>query len=133
MKDPPGTQEMAPDRPDENTDLEKENKDDDNDPPVSDRDPVTNLGTSTDIGSGVAIGDNSPFAIGNTTTDELVDTDNVLNVGDIVNPHISDGDESTFPDKGTEDEGVSNEAIPRKKPSRPMVPEPQVPKQSTCK
>jgi hypothetical protein len=34
--DPAGTQEMTPDRPDENTDLEKE-KDDDNYPPVSDR------------------------------------------------------------------------------------------------
>jgi hypothetical protein len=98
---------------------------------VSDRDPVTNVSTSTDVGSGVAIGDNSPFAIGNTTTDERVDTDSVLNVGDIVNPHINDGDESTVPDEGTDDEGVSNEAISRKKPSRPMVPEPQVPKQST--
>jgi hypothetical protein len=39
-------------------------------------------------------------------------------VGDIVNPHINDGDESTVPDDGTEDEGVSNESIPRKKPSR---------------
>jgi hypothetical protein len=44
---------MAPDRPDENTDIEKENKEkyDDNDPPVSDRYPVTNVGTSTDVGS----------------------------------------------------------------------------------
>jgi hypothetical protein len=51
-KDPPCTREMTPDRPDENTDQEKENKekDDDNDPPVSDRDPVTNVGTSTDVG-----------------------------------------------------------------------------------
>jgi hypothetical protein len=107
---------MAPDRPDENTDIEKENKE-----------------TSTDVGFGVAIGDNSPFAIGNTTTDEIVDTDIVLNVGDIVYPHINDGDESTIPDEGTNDEGVLNEAIPHKKPSRPMVPKPQVPKQSTRK
>jgi hypothetical protein len=96
---------MAPDCPDENTDKEKENKE-----------------TSTDVGSGVAISDNLPFAIGNTTTDERVDTDSVLNVGDIVNPHINDGDESTVPEEGTDNEGVSNEAIPCKKPSRPMVP-----------
>jgi hypothetical protein len=100
---------------------------------VSDRDPVTNVGTSTDVGSGVAIDDNSPFAIGNTTTDERVGTDRVLNVGDIVNPHINDGDESTIPDEGTDDDGVSNEAIPRKKPARPTVTELQVPKQSTRK
>jgi hypothetical protein len=126
---------MAPDRPDENTDIEKENKekDDDNDPPVSDRDPVTSVGTSADVGSGVAIGDNSSFTIVNTTTDERVDTDSILNVGGIVNPHINDGGESTVPDEGTDDEGVSNEPIPRKKPSRPMVPDPPVPKQSTRK
>jgi hypothetical protein len=100
---------------------------------VSDWDPVANVGTSTDVGSGVAIGDNSPFAIGNTTTYERVETDSVLNVGDIFNPHINDGDESTVPDEGTDNEGVSNEAIPRKKPSRTMVPKPQVPKQSTRK
>jgi hypothetical protein len=100
---------------------------------VSDRDPVTNVGTSTNLGSGVAIGDDSPFAIRNTTTDERVDTDSVLNVVDIVNPHIDDGDESTVPDGGTEDEGVPNEAIACKKPCRPMVPKPQVPKQSTRK
>jgi hypothetical protein len=126
---------MAPDRPDENTYLEKENKeiDDDNDPPVSDRDHVANMGTSTDIGSGVAIGDNLPLTIGNTTTDERFDTDRILNVCDIVNPHINNGGESTVPDEGTDDEGVSDEAIPRKKPSRPMVPEPQVPEQSARK
>jgi hypothetical protein len=123
-KDPPGTQEIAPYRPDENTDLERENKekDDDNDPPLSDRDPVTNVGTSTSIGFGVSIGDNSPFAIENTTTDERVDTASVSNVVDIVNPHINDGGESTVPNEGTNDEGVSNEAFPSKKPSRPMVP-----------
>jgi hypothetical protein len=107
---------MAPDRPDKNTDIEKENKE-------KDDNPVTNVGTSTDVGSGAAIGDNSPFAIGNTTTDEQVDTDSVLSVGDIVNRHINDGDESTVPDEGTDDEGVSNESIPCKKPSRLMVPE----------
>jgi hypothetical protein len=112
-KDPPGTQEMAPDCPDENTDIEKENTE-----------------TSTAVGSGVAISDNSPFTIDNTTTDDQVDTDGVLNVGDIVNPHINDGDESTVPDEGTDAEGVSNAVIPPKKQSRPMVPEPQVPKQS---
>jgi hypothetical protein len=59
---------------------------------VSDWYPVENLGTSTEVGSGVAIGDNSPFVIGNTIADERVDTDSVLNVGDIINPHINDGD-----------------------------------------
>jgi hypothetical protein len=86
------------------------------------------VGTSTDVGSGVDIGDNSPFAIGNTTTYERVDTDSVINVGDVANANINDGDESTVPDEVTGNEGVSNEAIPCKKPSRPMVPEPQVPK-----
>jgi hypothetical protein len=123
---------MAPDRLDENTDLEKGKKEkyDDNDPPVSDRDPVTNVGTLTDVGSGIAIDDNLPFAIDNTTIDEWVDTASVSNVGGIVNPHINDGGESTVPDKGTDDERVLNDDIPRKKPSRPMVPGPQVPKQS---
>jgi hypothetical protein len=116
LKDHPGTQEMATDRPGENTDIEKENKE-----------------TSTNLGPGVAIDENSPFAIVNTTTDNMIDTDSILNVGDIVNPHINNGDESTVPEEGTDAEGVSSEAIPRKKPSRPMVPEPQVPKQSTRK
>jgi hypothetical protein len=53
-KGDPGTQEMAPDHQDENPILEKETetKDDDNDndlPTVSDRDPVTHVGTSTDV------------------------------------------------------------------------------------
>jgi hypothetical protein len=91
------------------------------------------MGTSTGVGSGVAIGDNSPFAIDNTTTDERVDTDSLSNVGDVVHPLINYGDESTVPSEVTDDEGFLNEAIPRQKPSRPMVPEPQVPKQSTCK
>jgi hypothetical protein len=106
-KKPPGTREMAPDRPDENTDLEKEKKekDDDNDSPVSNWDPVTNVGTSTDVGSSVDIGDNSPFVIGNTKIYMPVDTDIIMNVGDIVNPHINNGDESTVLDEGTDDEG----------------------------
>jgi hypothetical protein len=95
---------------------------------VSNRDPVTNVGTSTDVGSGVAIGDNSPFATDDTKTDERVDTTSVSNVDDIINPHINDGDELTIPDEGTDDEQVFDDAIPRKKSSRPMVPEPQIPK-----
>jgi hypothetical protein len=91
------------------------------------------VGTSTDLGSSVAIGENSPFAIDNTTTEERVDTASVSNVVDIVNPHINDGDELTVPDEGTNNEGGFNEAIPRNKPSRRVVPEPQVPKQSTRK
>jgi hypothetical protein len=61
---------MAPDRPDENTDIEKENKekDDDNDLPVSDWDPVTNVGTSTDVRFGVAIGNTSPLALQHQTS-----------------------------------------------------------------
>jgi hypothetical protein len=54
-------------------------------------------------------------------------------VDDIVNPHINNGDESTIPDKGTDDEQVLDDAIPRKKPSIPMLPEPQIPKQSKRK
>jgi hypothetical protein len=107
---------MAPDRLDAITDMDIENKE-----------------TSTDVGSGVAIGDNSPFGVADTKNEEMVDTDNVFNVGPIVNPHINDGDESTVPDVATDDDGLSNEDIPRKKPSRPMVPEPQVPKPTTRK
>jgi hypothetical protein len=125
-------QEMAPDHQDENPILEKETKtkDDDNDlRTVSDRDPATNVGTSTDVGTGVAIGDTSPFATDDITIDEWVDNARVSNVDDVVNPHISDVDDSTILDEGTNDEQVFDDAIPRKKPSRPMVPEPQVPKQ----
>jgi hypothetical protein len=135
-QDAPDTQEIAPDPQDENPDLEKETKtkDDDNDlPTVSDRDPATNMGTPTKVGTGVDIGDNSPFATDDTTADERVDTTSVSNVDDVVNPHINDGDESTISNEGTDDEQVLDDAIPRKKPSRPMVPEPQVPKQSKRK
>jgi hypothetical protein len=83
------------------------------------------VGTLTDVGSGVAIGNNSPFATEDTTTDERMETASVSNVGDIVNPHINDGDESTIPNEGTDDEEVLDDAIHRKKPSRPMVPDPQ--------
>jgi hypothetical protein len=58
-----------------------------------------------------------------------VDTAGVSNVHDIVNPHINDSDESTIPDEGTDDEQVWDDTIPRKKPSKPMVLKPQVPKQ----
>jgi hypothetical protein len=94
---------------------------------------IENKETSTDVGSGAAIGENSPFTIADTKTEEMVDTDNVLNVGPIVNPHINNGDESTVPDVATDDDGLSNEDIHRKKPSRPMVPEPQVPKPTARK
>jgi hypothetical protein len=74
--------------------------------------------TSPDAGSDVAIGDNSPFTIADTKNED---------------PHINVGDESTVPKVATDDDGLSNEDIPRKKPSRPMVPEPQVPKQTKRK
>jgi hypothetical protein len=64
---------MAPDPQDENPILEKETetKDDENDlPTVSNRYPVTNMGTSADVGSGAAIGDNSPFTTDDITKDE---------------------------------------------------------------
>jgi hypothetical protein len=96
---------------------------------VYDRDPATNVGTPTDVGTGVAIGENSPYHTDTTTTDDRVDTASVSNVDDVVNPHISDGDESNIPGQGTGDEQVLDDDIPRKKPYRPMVPEPQVPKQ----
>jgi hypothetical protein len=114
----PFTQEMAPDCLDAITDMDIENKE-----------------TSTHVGSGVAISDNSPFAIRHCRykNEEMVDTDNVLNVVPIVNPHINDGDESTVPAVATDDDGLSNEDIHRKKPSRPMVHEPQVPKPTTHK
>jgi hypothetical protein len=108
----PFTQEMTPDRLDAITVMDIENKE-----------------TSTDVSSGVAIGDNSPFAIADTKNEEIVDVDNTP----IVNPHLNDGDESTVPEVATDDDGLSNEDIPRKKPSRPMVPEPQVPKPTTRK
>jgi hypothetical protein len=135
-KDAPCTQEMAPDPQDENPNLEKETKtkDDDNDlPTASDPDPATNVGTSTDVGTGVAISDNLPFTTDDTTADERVDTASVSNVDDVVNPHINDGDESSIPDKGTGDEQVLDDAILWKKPSRLMVPKPHVPKQSKRK
>jgi hypothetical protein len=91
------------------------------------------VGTSNEVGTGVDIGNNSPFATDDTTTDERVGTASVSNVDGAVNPHINDGDESTIPDEGTDDEQVLDDAIPRKKPYRPMVPEPQVPKQSKRK
>jgi hypothetical protein len=83
--------------------------------------------------TGVAIGDNSPFVIDDTKTDERVDTTNVSNVDDGVNHHVNDGDESTITDEGTDNEQVLDAVIPRKKPSRPMVPEPEVPKISKRK
>jgi hypothetical protein len=58
-----------------------------------------------------------------------VDTASVSNVDDVVNPHFKDGDELTIPHEGIDDEQVLDDAIPRKKPSKPMVPDPQVPKQ----
>jgi hypothetical protein len=97
----PFTQEMATDRLDAITVMDIEIKE-----------------TSPDVGSAVAISDNSPFAIADTKNED---------------PHINDGDESTVPEVATNDYGLSNEDIPHKKPSRPMVPEPQVPKPTTRK
>jgi hypothetical protein len=93
----------------------------------------TDVGTPNDVGAGVAIGENSPFAIDDTTTDELVDTANLSNVDDGVNNHVNDGAESTVPDKGTDDKKVFYVAIPWKKPSRPMASKPEVPKISKRK
>jgi hypothetical protein len=100
---------------------------------VSDRDSATNVGKPTEVGTSFVIGDNSPFTINNTTTDERVDTANVSFVDDVVNPHVNDSDESTIPDEGTNDEQVLDADIPWKKPSKPTKPEPQVPKQSKFK
>jgi hypothetical protein len=74
--------------------------------------------TSPDVASAVAIGDNSPFAIADKTNE---------------NPPINDGEESTVPKVATDDDGMLNVDIPRKKPSRPMEPEPQEPKPTTRK
>jgi hypothetical protein len=95
---------------------------------VLDRDGAINVGEPTDVGTSVAIGDSSPFAMDDTTTDEWVDTANVSNVDDGVNRHANDGNESTIPDEGTDDEQVLDAAIPWKKPSRPMALQPEVPK-----
>jgi hypothetical protein len=87
--DSPDSKEKAPDRPDENPDLKggEHTSDEDNEPPtVSDRYGSINVGEPTDAVTGVAIGDNSPIAIDDTTTDERVDTVNVSNVDDGVLP-----------------------------------------------
>jgi hypothetical protein len=80
------------------------------DPPIDE--------TSPDVASAVAIGDNSPFAIAPNPNE---------------NPHTSDGEESTVPRVANDDDGLSNVVVPRKKPARPMEPEPQEPKQTTRK
>jgi hypothetical protein len=72
--------------------------------------------TSPDVASAVEIGENSPFAIANKINE---------------NPHINDGEESTIPEVATDDDGLSNVDIHRKKPARPMEPEPQEPKPTT--
>jgi hypothetical protein len=74
--------------------------------------------TSPDVASAVAIGDNSPFAIAANENE---------------NPHTSDGEESTVPKVANDNDGLSNVVVPRKKPARPMEPEPQEPKQTTRK
>jgi hypothetical protein len=74
--------------------------------------------TSPDVASAVAIGDNSPFAIAAKPNE---------------NPHTSDGEESTDPKVANDNDGLSNVVVPRKKPARPMEPEPQEPKQTTRK
>jgi hypothetical protein len=111
LTDPPkdalDTQEIAPDPQDENPILKKETKikDGDNDlPTVSDWDPALNMCTSTDVGTGVAISNNSPFTTDDTTTEERLETASVSNVDDVIYPHINDGDESTIPNEGTDNE-----------------------------
>jgi hypothetical protein len=74
--------------------------------------------TSPDVASAVSIGDNSPFAIADKTNE---------------NPHNNDGEESTVSKVATDDDGLSNVDIPRKKPARPMEPDPQEPKPTTRK
>jgi hypothetical protein len=123
-KDSPDTKEKTPVPPDENRDSKgkKQTADEDNEPPtVPDRDGAINVGKPT----GVAVGDNSPFAIDHTKTDERVDTTNVSNVDNGVDRHVNDGDESNIP-KGTDDDQLLDAVIPQKKPSRLMVPEAEV-------
>jgi hypothetical protein len=117
--------------PDENPALKEKQHtaDEDNElPTISDRDGAINVGTPTNVVAVIAIGDNSPFAIDDIKTNERVDIANVSNVDDGVNHHVNGGDESTIPDEGTDDEQVLDAAIFRKKPSKPMAPEPEVPK-----
>jgi hypothetical protein len=65
--------------------------------------------TSPDVASAVAIGDNSPFAIAANQNE---------------NPRTSDGEEFTVPRAANDVDGLSNLVVPRKKPARPMEPEP---------
>jgi hypothetical protein len=74
--------------------------------------------TSRDVASAMAIGDNLPFAIADKPNE---------------NPHTNDGEESTVPKVANDDDGLLNVVIPRKKPARPMEPEPQEPKPTTRK
>jgi hypothetical protein len=138
--DPPvdstDSKEKAPDPPDEHPDLQgkQHTADEDTGPPtishtdnvansqdnppnISNRDGAVNVGTTTNLGARLAIGDNSPFAIDGTATNEWVDTGSNSNVEDGVDHHDNDGDESTIPDDGTEDDQVLDAAIPRKRPS----------------
>jgi hypothetical protein len=87
-----------------------------------------NEDTTTNMGAGVAIGENSPFDIDGATTTEREDTEDISNVEDDGNHYDNDGDESTIPDDGTEDDQVLDAAIPHKIPSRPTEPDPDVAK-----
>jgi hypothetical protein len=78
---------------------------------VSDRDGAINVGTPTVLGTGVAIDNDPPFDIDDTTTDERLDTVNVSNVDDDVNHHVNDGDDSTIPDEGTDDDQALDAAF----------------------
>jgi hypothetical protein len=69
--------------------------------------------TSPYVASAVEIGENLPFAIAANQNE---------------NPCTSDGEESTVPTPANDDDRMSNVVIPRKKPARPMEPEPQEPK-----
>jgi hypothetical protein len=105
----------------------------DNPPDMPNRECAVKVDTTTNVGVGVAIGDNSPFDIYGTTTNERVDTRNISNVEDGFDHHDNDGDESTIPEDDTEDNQVLDAAIPWKRPSRPMAPEPEVSKISKRK
>jgi hypothetical protein len=148
----PDSKEKAPDPPDKHPDLQEKqhavDKDtgpltisntdtvvnsQDDPPDMSNEDGAVNVDTTTNVGAGVAIDDNYPFAINGTTTNERVDTGNISNVEDGVGHHDNDGDESTIPDDGTKDDQVLDAAIPRKRPSRPMAPEPELSKIYKCK
>jgi hypothetical protein len=67
---------------------------------------------STNVGDSVAIGDNSPFAIDHAATNEIENTKEATNVEVGGDNHVDDGNESIVSDDGTENDQVSDAAIP---------------------